>query len=69
VPDKELRILEDDQGWLYVYRLLGSPDYGPYLKEELLSMFEIEPEPWIVRNVRMTPPSDDSGDSDDASSG
>lgn len=68
-PDKELRILEDDQGWLYIYRLLGSPDYGPYMKEELLGMFDIEPEPWVVRKVRMKPASEDGGDSGDRGSG
>ena len=54
-PDKELRVLEDDQGWLYIYRMLGSPDYGPYMKEEILGMFDIEPEPWRISKVRMKP--------------
>lgn len=68
-PDKELRVLEDDQGWLYIYRMLGSPDYGPYMKEEILGMFDIEPEPWRISKVRMKPESEEDGDPGEASAG
>ncbi|TJY65289.1 hypothetical protein E4T66_03455 [Sinimarinibacterium sp. CAU 1509] len=62
VPDQELRVLEDDEGWLYIYRLMGTPDFGPYLKDELMSMFEIESEPWAIRQVRVKSDAEDDGE-------
>lgn len=63
LPGKEMRFLEDDQGWLYIERLIGSPDFGPYTKDELMLMFDIESEPWSVSEVRVTTGSNDDADS------
>lgn len=47
-PDKELRVLEDSNGWLYVLRLWNTPDFGPYTKAEIAMAFQVEAEPWYV---------------------
>jgi hypothetical protein len=64
-PNKEMRFLEDDQGWLYIERLMGSRDFGPYMKEELLEMFDIEPEPWRVTEIVRRTTGDSSSDGSD----
>lgn len=65
VPNKEMRFLEDDQGWLYIERLVGSLEFGPYMKEELMLMFDIESEPWAVSQIIRNPASSPDVRADD----
>ncbi|TJY56201.1 hypothetical protein E4T66_19755 [Sinimarinibacterium sp. CAU 1509] len=50
-PTQVLRVLEDIDGWYYVVRLAGTPDFGPYLPAEISCAFDVEPEPVAVREV------------------
>ncbi len=40
-----LVVLKDDQGWLYVEKLAGTHDAGPYSEGELSMAFNVEPQP------------------------
>lgn len=63
-PSREMRFLEDDQGWLYIERLIGSPDFGPYMKEELMLIFDIEPEPLAGSEIRLRSDASSSDETD-----
>ncbi|MES0873682.1 hypothetical protein [Sinimarinibacterium thermocellulolyticum] len=50
-PDQMLRVLQDHAGWYYVLRLAGTPDFGPYLLDEITDAFDVEPEPISVHEL------------------
>ncbi len=50
-----LRVLQDHAGWYYVLRLAGTPDFGPYLLEEITGAFDVEPEPLSVHELDPAP--------------
>lgn len=54
-PDQMLRVLQDHAGWYYVLRLAGTPDFGPYMLEEIAGAFDVEPEPLSVHELHPTP--------------
>ena len=59
-----LRVLEDIDGWYYVVRLAGTPDFGPYAPAEIACAFDVDPEPITSREVGpavSTPTSDSDG--------
>lgn len=59
-----LRVLEDVDGWYYVVRLAGTPDFGPYAPAEIACAFDVDPEPITSREVSpaaSTPASDSGG--------
>lgn len=43
--------MEDLDGWYYVVKLAGTPDFGPYAPVELSCAFDVEPEPITAREV------------------
>ena len=45
-PTEGMKFVIDDVGWFYIYRLLGHPEAGPYLLEELIQTYDLNPEPW-----------------------
>lgn len=59
-PTKCLRVLQDHEGWHYILRLAGTPDFGPYVLDEIVSAFDVEPDPVSVHEVRQTPADTDS---------
>lgn len=56
VPTQILHVLEDAEGWHYVVRLAGTPDFGPYLPAEITSAFDVEAEPCATRDLINPPP-------------
>ena len=46
-----LRVLEDIDGWYYVVRLAGTPDFGPYAPAEIACAFDVDPEPITSREL------------------
>jgi hypothetical protein len=54
-PTQILRVLEDGDGWLYVVNLAGTPDFGPYLNDEIVSAFDVESEPCAERDLDQGP--------------
>ncbi len=54
-----LRALKDADKWPYVINLTGPPDLGPYVKDEIVSAFDVEAESCVSRA-----PASDSSDVD-----
>ncbi len=50
-PTHVLRVLEDIDGWYYIVKLAGTPEFGPYAPAEISCAFDVEPEPIAVREV------------------
>ena len=50
-PSQVLRVLEDANGWYYVESLAGTPDFGPYLKDEIVDAFDVEREACAARDL------------------
>ena len=46
VPGEGMKLLVDEDGWFYILRLIGHRDAGPYLLEELIQAYDLNPEPW-----------------------
>lgn len=53
-PTQFLRVLQDHEGWYYILRLAGTPDFGPYVLDEIVSAFNVEPDPISVSELRPT---------------
>jgi hypothetical protein len=49
--DQVLHVLEDIDGWYYIVKLAGTPDFGPYAPAEISCAFDVESEPIAVREV------------------
>lgn len=56
VPTQVLRVLEDADGWCYVVNLADTLDFGPYVKAEIASVFDVESEPCAVLDLGLHPP-------------
>lgn len=63
-PTQVLRVLEDIDGWYYIVKLAGTPDFGPYAPAEISCAFDVEPEPVAVREL--TPAQSGSAPDSDA---